>query len=306
MIWTLGGDPEYFMKNRTGKPVPAHTLFGPKTQQVQQNQGYIYRDGYAVELNPFYSSCREVLFRNNRRLLDWVQAKAKKHNYVMCDDAAIAVDPKTLRRAPADVQQFGCEGSLCAYTHTEKHPTIDAYTHPWRYAGGHLHIGTFSPVPRIHQWITRPKDIELYVRMLDLYVGVPLTYWFHDRFQFLRRQYYGQAGEFRIQRYEEGVGVEYRTPPPQTWGHPVVLSYALGTMRGVARDYAQLKQQWKPTYESETRHAINTGEGLEKLLAKATLKGWSTKLQLREVRSLLKRRPALSSFHGWDWYRGRA
>lgn len=68
-----------------------------------------------------------------------------------------------------------------------------------RTAAGHIHTST----------ITDPVLSSKYLRLLDMYLGLPSLYLDDDRF---RRNFYGKAGSFRTKEYSPGiVGVEYRT-----------------------------------------------------------------------------------------------
>src|SRR5207245_8046602 len=106
-------------------------------------------------------------------------------------------------RAPPDVLAFGCDPSRNAYTVLPSSPTISAAEHPFRYAGGHLHLGYNQPsaakvaehgrccgVRRL-EFLTLPEDVALYVKMVDLFVGVPLSFLLDSPEQYQRRQYYG-------------------------------------------------------------------------------------------------------------------
>lgn len=279
MTWMLGADPEVFLVDSKKQPVPAHVMFPPKSDPMITPYGKIYRDGWAVELNPHPSHCRELLTRNVQFLLREIVRLARAKGYRVVSWPAVKVDPEWYHDAPEDVLITGCEPSLDAYSGEAKYPTLDVVAHPFRYAGGHMHLGleryyfdttgisyiASENVRRRYAWVTKQSEAQLFIRMLDLYVGVPLTYWFHGHGQFLRRQHYGQAGEFRMQRYaHDAVGIEYRTPPPAMWNHPAVASYAYLAMRTVAYKFESFKLAWAKNakeLEPVIQRYINTGKG---------------------------------------------
>jgi hypothetical protein len=140
-----------------------------------------------------------------------------------------------LAGAPPDVMEFGCEAAVDAYTGRPTIVTINAMEHPWRYAGGHMHMSSpgaylLGPTYAAHDigahWepireaarrrtLGNKENYPLFVKMMDLYVGIPDTYIFSSPAMFRRRRYYGGAGEFRYKTYPGGtIGVEYRTPSP--------------------------------------------------------------------------------------------
>lgn len=273
----LGADPEFVIKDARGVPQSAHLFFPPKEQPIRCEEGAIHRDGFVVEVNPYAVSCREGVAYLTMQLMKHAR-KRLPPGWSLDYDAAVRIDPETLRDAPDDVQLFGCEPSWCAYDERGKMPSIDARDHPYRYAGGHLHISGYS-------WMDGQDQGSLYIRMLDLFVGVPLTFWHAPEDVFLRRRHYGQAGECRFQQYNDGnFGLEYRTPPPYVFSNPAALSYALGTMKLVARHFTTLAAHWNSSMEDVIRHAVNTGEGLEELLPYAGIAGWSDAEHFRALR----------------------
>jgi hypothetical protein len=168
-----------------------------------------------------------------------------------------------MKNAPDDVKQFGCEPSWDAYTGETKTPPIDAMTHPWRYAGGHLH---FSDAPAVTSAKGKPTpQLRKIVKLMDLYIGLPLTCVFGDRLTYQRRKYYGQAGEFRPQTYSHNrYGVEYRTPGPEVWRAPWVASFAMGVGRDICLREHSLK--FDDGMADDLQAAINTGVGRWKLV----------------------------------------
>jgi Phage phiEco32-like COOH.NH2 ligase-type 2 len=193
--------------------------------------------------------------------------------------AAVEIDLiHDMKHAPVDVKQFGCEPSWCAHDEVTKIPPIDAISHPWRYAGAHLH---FSPSwdyysGRDGGWdyevLNTPEEYPTLVKLFDQYIGLPLTCLFHSKEQYLRRRFYGQAGEYRPQVYgpvpnskETQRGVEYRTPGPELWNTVWLPSLIMGIGRDIIQNYSELKTLDKHRIAA-VRHAIDTGEDRWKLL----------------------------------------
>ena len=280
----FGTDPEYLAVNKLGRPVPAHKVgFGDKAHKtVLYNPGYgvndgwesrAFRDGYMIEVNIQPNTCRQTVTHRMKRALENLARKIAP-KYKLVATAAVKISLKTdLKNAPEDVLQFGCDPSYCAYEGEAKIPLIDAISHPFRYGGGHIHYGYFAGDRRL-SWMKNPSNHPKFIKLLDRHVGVPLAYLFDSKQSFMRRRFYGQAGEFRSQRYGKlphEVGVEYRTPGPEVWNAPWIASYVMGAGRYIGQNFKELAKKWDKSMEDDLRLAINTGEGAEKMLKHALL-----------------------------------
>ncbi len=334
----LGADPEFFILDKSGKPVSAHKFFRGKedkhcaenpsddwTRYIAQNiydprvvgnGGYrkrneeeaqqfwkgtkassgnkLFRDGFAVEFNPFTNECRDSLANNFVTCVVGAQEMLGE-DYKLHSLSTVAIDvDEDLKGAPADLLTFGCDPSWDAYTGEKKVAKVDAMTHPFRYAGGHMHFSTYKgaytlaldykslysngttaqgPTAKENNSVgdetvlLRPEDYPLLVKMFDLYVGLPLTYIYESDLIYARREVYGQAGEYRPQKYGDPyMGVEYRSPGPEMWRHMATTGMAFSTARFVIRNFQQLKETWNKDAEPFINVAMNTGKGLEELL----------------------------------------
>ena len=281
----IGCDPEFFIFDKDGKTVPAHRLFPSKHEKRIIGQGHgvlkAFRDGYAVEVNTGATHCRAFLLEDLRIALKSLQEIVRPKGYTIRAISTVPINlADTMKDAPADCLEFGCDPSFDAYKLTAKLPTIDAKTHPWRYAGGHMHfsIPTSTPdasrsysntiVSNPHSVLNRPDEYPMLAKLFDLYIGLPLSSIFHRPEQYARRRYYGQAGEFRPQTYPGAIGFEYRTPGPEMWNHHAIagLAFGVGKLICVPENYARLKKAWDKTIEDDLQCAINTGYRRYKLM----------------------------------------
>lgn len=308
-MWGLGTDPEFFIRNRlTGAPVPAHRFFDDKHNKRDFDYGRAFRDGYGVEINLLRSlSCRETLAHHVGRCISAVRDIIGPANELI-SVPAVRINLCDMDDAPPDVREFGCEPSVCAYKGEYKVPAINAMKHEWRYSGGHMHL-SIDPDRTPPVWFTDPQAVRLFVKMLDLFLGVPLTCLFGGELSNQRRKYYGQAGEFRLQNYpNKSIGVEYRTPGPEIFNAPPIASFAFGVLRAVARSYDALTTLWDPSLEGDIQHAVNTGEGVWSLLQEVpnyyspkTIEAVHKRGDFRE----LYVPPDYSYHHGWWNYHGQ-
>jgi len=294
----FGTDPEYFLF-QGDKPAPAHLAFGDKYHKTKTVYGHFFRDGYAVELNLAAAyTCRESVAMTAILSLRELQQKMAAKGFAVKALPTVQIDLADMIDAPDDVKQFGCEPSMDAYTVQYKCPPIDAMTHPFRYAGGHLHISVplLEAFTGTYAWMRDAERVATYIKACDKHLGVPLACMYPSPASWARRQFYGQAGEFRMQqhgkywdkaqaermnllgntllrgRYDAAmkfydgdpplfVGIEYRTPGPEVWSHPAVGHLGLGIMRDIAMDFPVFEKAHDKGAEEAITRAINTGEG---------------------------------------------
>lgn len=286
---TFGTDSEFLVLDEKDRPVPAHKVKFPSAKRKLTLPGYddskAFRDGYAVEINVRPATCRQTLtFTVQRALHEIVKMLPPGHKLATLP--AWKIDLKQMANAPSDVKQFGCKPSLCAYTGAQKIPPIDAMTHPWRYSGAHLHFSALweedSYIDNDYVCAPDPKEIQEpdvypdFAKLMDLYMGLPLTCLFHSEALYQRRRFYGQAGEYRVQNYGQInkrtkaetpiYGFEYRVPGPELWNLPWVSSLAMSIGRYVINNRARLMKRYDKNQGEAVRNAINTGEDRWKLL----------------------------------------
>jgi hypothetical protein len=241
MTMYIGADPEFVVtKVATGEPVPAHLFFPDKHNKIAvplkpckystSSPAKLFRDGFNLEVNLPPSTCRAYFATWMQEALKAAFAKIGPE-YTLAPVQAVQIDLNHMKDAPDDLKTFGCEPSYCAYRLVAKVPDIDAMSHPWRYAGGHMHFSDTDP----KSVLSNPDNHPDMIRVLDFYLGLPLACLFGDDLSTQRRKYYGQAGEFRTQMYGKNdiglaeIGLEYRTPGPEVWtDENVIAGFAFG------------------------------------------------------------------------------
>ena len=203
--FTLGADPEVFIKVR-GKPVSAHDLIkGTKKEPFPVPGGAIQVDGLATEFNvdPVPVWNHEAFNAGVVNVMKQLHAAVKEGNKgaSFMKDTSVEFDPEYLESLPKDVLVLGCDPDWNAYTE-QKNPAPDG-TVNFRATGGHIHLGWASDMP-----VDDPEYIAIcadIVKVLDAYIGIPCRILDTDD---RRREMYGKAGSFRPKPY----GLEYRTP----------------------------------------------------------------------------------------------
>ncbi len=272
---TMGADPEVFVLDESGTPVPAWLFFpnkenkipGPKDVQGHiRDKGAFFRDGYALEFNLTPGTCRALMSNEMGVLLNMAKSHLPK-GYTLTTKTTVKVDQRTLGDVPPDCQIFGCDPSIDAYTGQERRPDVDPLIYPCRHAGAHMHT-SFSTANR--------EDRLFFIKTCDLFIGLVDAYFFDSDDERLRRKIYGRAGECRLPEYETetlvewGIGdrkdvyettmvpgVEYRVPCSQLWNDHRLAGLMFGVMRTLLGKQQQLKKQWRPEWEPEIQRQIN-------------------------------------------------
>lgn len=266
---SFGGDPEFFLVNEEGKAVPAEEVL-PAQEEVSYDKEPAYRDGFQVELGLAPSACRAYVIDSMTRAARKAHHAAKEKGYRLHVEAAIDVTPDVLENTKDPrSREFGCEPDLLA--HEGARPNIvelDASIHPFRYAGGHIHLGSnwsgHTP-SSFEEWsygwaLHHPLgQIEL-IKMADTLLGNTLVLLERDTDR-KRREVYGRAGTFRITRY----GVEYRVPSNLIYRHPAMLNLAFSLLRtalGVVSNGEAVAKHFMLPPE-DVAGAINEGDRIQ-------------------------------------------
>lgn len=218
---------------------------------------------------------------------------------------AVPVKRHWLEGAPVDLLISGCDKSWNAYTGAESGPGVKLAEIDVRCGGGHMHISADRPI----LWFDNPTDVFLCVKLFDRIVGLTETYILGSEEAGIRRQWYGKAGEFRYQPHGPYGALEYRTPGPEIYSHPVLISLHFGLLRWIFTNFSQFKKVYRPRYEEQVRDAINRGVSDPSLLdLLPELPAYYTKNLLRLARARFNpvpRKPVdlnlwPRSSYGWD------
>jgi hypothetical protein len=190
----------------------------------------LFFDGIQAEMNVPASTCRESLSYYIRTCLRKANDKiGKKHSIVM--QPSIRVKQSVLNNADPEARIFGCAPDFNAYTLGQNTPEMDASRHPYRYAGGHIHLGISSPYLRkdsIQYQLAKTEEGHIKtIKFIDYLTGAILVMMDKGVHAKRRRTKYGTAGCFRPTPY----GLEYRTPSCWWMKSPATMSLTFGILR---------------------------------------------------------------------------
>lgn len=233
---SMGGDPEFFIANKMGKILNADAYFPGKENPIIVNsrgdcKSKMFFDGIQAEMAVAFNVCREF-FADNIRYC-WMKAIERipaGHKIVL--KPAAKIQKEIIEVAHPEARRFGCAPDFNAYTRSINTPEMDAARHPFRYAGGHIHIGLadFRYRARNDPYLKICSTEEGHLRVIklfDLLVTIPTLLLDNSPGAVRRRSKYGKAGCFRPTPY----GVEYRTPSCWWLRSPMTVSIVYGLAR---------------------------------------------------------------------------
>jgi len=238
----LGGDPEFFIGNKKGK-ILASDGFLPSKYKPKKVRGKsesedkdwksnrIYFDGIQGEMAMAPVTCRENMSINVYNCLRAIDKAIGPDNKIILKPS-VKVDRRIIEEADPDARVFGCEPDFNAYTLDQNTPEMDASRHPYRYAGGHIHLGVapnyLGEVAANEQALAQtPEGHIRLIKFLDLIVGIPSLLLDIGNGSERRRSKYGKAGCFRPTPY----GIEYRTLSCWWIKSPITVSLVYGLAR---------------------------------------------------------------------------
>ena len=220
----FGSDPEFFAAyDNNGElnvlpPVVLRTDYGAPFKEndrhpifAEYGDTIVHEDGAAFEMSTPPSESWENMWNT----IHDVRKKFEKKflsKYPVCKPTLFSLPSmkfqvdRWLDRGPAFemATMFGCDADYDVYNLKARCKVLDASTHPWRYAGGHIHVSGISEIEEFPL---------LAVRSMVMTAGLAGTA-FSDVPDLERKRLflYGKPGKFRPQKYPNGdTGIEYRT-----------------------------------------------------------------------------------------------
>lgn len=199
---SVGADPEFFLADNKGKPVPAVGLIGgtkdePKFIFPGDTFSAVQEDNVMVEYNIAPAQTAEEFVKNHLIVQAYLDKAIKEKGLVPLLKPSAVFTKEQLESQQA--QDIGCIPDFDAWLDRPNDRLSVKTLGLNRVAGGHVHVSYEFEGKRPDKY----HQIEA-VRMLDLALGVPSLMLDDDN---IRRRYYGKAGAFRPKTY----GVEYRT-----------------------------------------------------------------------------------------------
>jgi hypothetical protein len=197
--FTLGADPEFFIKDPDGNVVAADMIPGTKEQPHAVKFGAVQRDGFAAEYNIDPASTFEDWNRNHKAVIGQLQDMLPK-GFTLCTNPSAEIPKDVYDKADESIKALGCKPDWNAWSEALNNPPVPK-PERMRCIGGHVHVGWDAKA--------NAQDMQHMMNCFDLCKQLD---WFlgawsvkHDKDP-TRRQLYGKAGSCRLKPY----GMEYR------------------------------------------------------------------------------------------------
>jgi len=240
MKFSIGADPELFIKNKYGHYKSAVGLIGGSKdapRPIDNHGNAILEDNVAVEFNIEPAANKKAFRASIHKVLNHIRSILPEYEL----DTASAVSFPAEELETPQAQEFGCMPDYDAWRLCVNHkPPADDEN--LRSAGGHIHVGSDIAI----------NDPISVIRAMDLFLGVPSLVLDDGT---LRRKLYGKAGCFRIKPY----GAEYRTLS-NFWifSDPLIDWAYQGTQR--ALEFVSNGSVIAPEHEFMIQRCINTSD----------------------------------------------
>lgn len=263
----MGCDPEGFLLKR-GKVFPSDKGILPYQENAlkylaieEDDSSYSYEDmslfsdGTQWEMNVTPCTCREYIQDQLWYLLKNLMVVAGDNKLDVAFHSATKVSGAILKGAGKRSFESGCRPDFDAYRMgINNEPIAKFSTHPWRYAGGHIHVS----LEDYHKEVMCDCNADMCetVKVFDRIVGLAGVMLSHDKGEIQRRKHYGRAGCFR-----RGKGrFEYRTLSCFWMKAPELCSLMFGLARvayNVAMSASDRKGILLEIGDKEIQEAIN-------------------------------------------------
>lgn len=254
--FTIGADPEIFVKKR-GVVASAYGLIpGTKKFPLKVRKGAVQVDGMALEFN-IDPAGNEKAFRDNINEV-MAQLKVMTPGYDFDINPVAEFGAAMIAAQPKEARILGCDPDFNAWTRAPN-PAPNAKA-DFRTASGHVHIGWKKKGDK--NW---PDNLDVndeshleacraLTKTLDAYLGIPSIAWDENA---KRRELYGKAGAFRPKPY----GMEYRTLSNAWLNKPHLISLVYNnTLHAIKALFEDEKIADKVYFGLSAQEIINAGD----------------------------------------------
>jgi Phage phiEco32-like COOH.NH2 ligase-type 2 len=260
---TFGSDPEFFVTYNNDLVSAIPVVARDKNNPWKINGHNYYYDNVLAEVAIRPANSGEEAVINFREALRGYRDLITPHKLTIRSYARFP----THQLNHPDAFKVGCKTEWCAYEIAEKIGPIETITKGIeRTAGGHIHLGG----SRVLQDGLGQLAV---VRMLDLFLAMPMIFIDTQYSSTLRRQLYGQAGRHRRPVH----GLEYRTLSNYWLSSPVLVELVFDICSWVVKfvengDHQQfwtLDEDWAKTDNvAKCHHCAYNLNGLRQCIDK--------------------------------------
>lgn len=208
-VATLGSDIELFVQTQDSrihsavmlKMCEGLTKDNRKADVVEGFECGWHPDNISLEFQTGIFNSVDSFAEGVKTLMDHFTRKVEEEGMQVPTLSQVILTPETMGLPGA--MEAGCSPDFNIYT--LKPSELNPFAQPWRFAGGHIHIGL---KPRKNGLAIDEEYASQFVRRLDRGLGRYLHALNRRMGQTVRDQVYGKLGTIRFKPY----GFEYRTP----------------------------------------------------------------------------------------------
>lgn len=195
MSFSIGTDPEFILVDKNNKPKSAISIL-PKKSHVKPLKGNtFYYDNVLAEIAVKPSFTKEEFLSNIKFCLRSLSRLVSPFKFEII--SSIDYPQKELINEEARI--VGCNPEWNVYSFKCVLPPEEIIQKTsFRSVGGHIHVGS--------RYLQDADSIFSFIRMMDLFVGIPSVILDKNKASKERRKIYGKAGAHRVTDY----GLEYR------------------------------------------------------------------------------------------------
>lgn len=242
----FGSDPEFFVVSKRHDTIYSPHRFHPVSLPFNYGHnstyggfyvdGEVKRDGPALEVNPVKATCRDnqvpFFFHALKMMDDLLKEEGLKSTHRLSGNSVHKLSRPSLKDAPEDVSEFGCNPDINAYAMEEKSPACPPKMLE-RFAGGHIHMSTTKGIDAVKAFYDSAEAQADAAIALDVLIGFPAVGVLGPKYaenERLRRHFYGQAGSYRINK--DHGSLEYRVLSNTAFAlSPVLMSMWLAVAK---------------------------------------------------------------------------
>ena len=282
MKFTIGCDPEFFLKSDKGYVSSVGIVEGTKDEPLQLGGGaFVMQDNVAIEFGMPPAGSEDEWLKNLSSA--YVELEQYLPEHLRLDCTPSAEFPETELQTP-EACEFGCDPDYNAWTKKMNQPPRATKTN-FRSCGGHIHVG-FVEGTKADFLLNRMGKANT-IRMMDAFHGVTSIILDDSPESRDRRRLYGKAGCYR----ETDYGVEYRTLSNFWMKSPVLqkLMYRLTdeVLTHMMDDY-KTSAMFVGKNGKLIQHIINKGDvpGANRFCDEMTFNMWSGATQKAYIQAL--------------------
>ncbi len=253
---TTGSDPEFMLfskrDNRIVSAIPV--LKQGKENKIDLGNGFnFYYDNVMMEGNLPPANSKEEFVNNVRELLTRMKQNLDPNYEPVC----VAANEFTNDELDNPIaREIGCSPEMDVYEMNQVFPPD--FSGNDRSSGGHFHSGRKDYQNPNDDLLLDPYSKVDLIKVMDIFLGVPMSIIDKDPTSLRRKSLYGQPGRFRCCDY----GIEYRVLGNYWLRSPELTSFSYDLVENSVKTLlaGQVEEILSKVSEEEVKNTIKTND----------------------------------------------